>query len=108
VKFLAILLLFHLQPKYPLVRVKENCLIPKVIGFFKHDTYAMTIGHTIYISCDYKKFVENKRWMTHELQHVRQYEKYKLIGFMSRYIWYSIKYGYNKNPLELEAFQKEE
>lgn len=41
--------------------------------------------------------------LLHELAHVKQYRRYGVIGFLARYIWWSIRYGYKNNPLEVEA-----
>jgi len=35
-----------------------------------------------------------------------QYERYTWIGFILLYTFYSIKYGYWNNPLEIEAREK--
>ena len=47
--------------------------------------------------------INNEAWYRHELAHVVQYKKYGLVGFLLRYLWYSIRYGYYNNPLEIEA-----
>ena len=44
----------------------------------------------------------------HELVHWSQYEKLGVIGFYVKYLYYSHKYGYWNNPMEVEARQKSE
>jgi len=43
----------------------------------------------------------------HELQHCYQVASLGRLKFYSRYIWYQIRYGYKKNPFEVEANQRE-
>ncbi len=65
---------------------------------------AMVIGKTIHLygvtAADFRK---NPSWVAHELQHVRQYERYGTVGFLLRYFYYSLSKGYYHNPLEAEA-----
>lgn len=42
----------------------------------------------------------------HEEVHMDQYKRYTWIGFIVLYSYYSIKYGYWNNPLEIEAREK--
>lgn len=44
----------------------------------------------------------------HEQAHWQQYERHGLIGFYARYAWYSIRYGYTNNPMEIEARRAEQ
>ena len=39
---------------------------------------------------------------------MEQYEKYTWLGFIALYTFYSIRYGYWNNPLEIEAREKTE
>lgn len=41
--------------------------------------------------------------LRHEQAHWAQYERYGLIGFYARYIFYSLRYGYRNHPMEIEA-----
>ena len=43
--------------------------------------------------------------LRHELEHVRQWETLGLWGivFMLKYLWYTIRFGYWNNPLEVDA-----
>ena len=60
---------------------------------------AFTIGATIYVSGNRM----SESTYRHELVHVAQFERYGLIGFMARYLYYQVVYGYQLNPLEVEA-----
>lgn len=41
--------------------------------------------------------------LSHERVHWAQYERYGLLGFYARYIFYSLRYGYRNHPMEIEA-----
>lgn len=65
---------------------------------------ALVMGHTIYIyGLTKDELLSNTRLLKHELVHVAQYERYGIPGFLLRYVWYSLRYGYYRNPLEVEA-----
>jgi len=40
----------------------------------------------------------------HEMVHVRQYYDNFIIGFVVKYLYWLLKYGYRKNPFEVEAY----
>lgn len=44
-----------------------------------------------------------KGLIVHECVHVRQFRRFGTLGFVRRYLWWSIKHGYAGNPLEIEA-----
>ncbi len=70
----------------------------------KASSIAMVFGSTIHLhGVSGQQFLQNNRWLKHELKHVEQYKKFGTFGFLARYLWYSLKYGYYKNPLEIEA-----
>ena len=39
----------------------------------------------------------------HEDEHVRQFQLYGIPLFLIVYVWWQIRYGYDRNPLEVEA-----
>lgn len=47
------------------------------------------------------------RTVDHELVHIDQIHRLGVIRFYALYLWYSIRYGYKANPLEVEAYEKE-
>jgi hypothetical protein len=67
-------------------------------------------GEIIFIHQD---IVSNKdkfvKALLHEYTHVQQTRRYGWwgLGFIIKYIWYTIKYGYKNNPLEIEAREAE-
>lgn len=42
-------------------------------------------------------------WRRHEGCHKRQWRRYWYLGFAVLYLWYRWRYGYERNPLEVEA-----
>jgi hypothetical protein len=54
-----------------------------------------------------------ERWHTdrltrvHELAHLRQIQRDGSVVFSLRYLWWLARYGYWKNPYEIEAYQIE-
>lgn len=69
---------------------------------------AIVIGNTIHLyNATKKELLTDQRWLNHELTHIEQYKKYGLIRFLALYSWYSLRYGYYHNPLEVEARAKE-
>lgn len=53
-------------------------------------------------------YVDDLRIQTHEGIHWEQYQRMGLFKFYITYIWYSWKYGYYDNPLEVEARARSE
>jgi hypothetical protein len=81
--------------------VNYESLIGKFVHLF--NKYAITFGHHVYTAHKFLTETELK----HEYCHVLQYEKYGFFGFLMKYMWYQMKYGYDKNPLEVEAIEYE-
>src|ERR1700751_1387086 len=61
----------------------------------------MTFGHAIFARHQY---AQDNRLLTHELVHVRQYEKASSIGaYLPLYVQQVMAFGYQNMPLEVEA-----
>jgi hypothetical protein len=80
---------------------KTACLLGKLN---RSQHYAVTISSTCTLFAESEEFVlavpECRR---HETVHKDQYERYGWFGFMARYLWWSLRYSYQDNPLEKEA-----
>ena len=61
---------------------------------------ATVIGRTIYIK---KGYLVSQISLPHELIHIEQWHRLGSIKFSIMYLYYQIRYGYDKNPLEQEA-----
>lgn len=92
-------------------RIVPNSFLAKMAGRFsgKEEAYAVTIGKTIFISCNKEYFLSDTPWVRHEVTHVEQYEKLGVLEFAKRYLFFSIFFhSYNKIPFESEAISAEE
>lgn len=70
----------------------------------KSPSIALVLGNKIHLwGVTSTLFLEQKSWVRHELVHVNQYQRLGFIKFLWLYSMYSIRYGYYKNPLEIEA-----
>jgi hypothetical protein len=92
-----------------MVQIKENSFLARIAAKkLKANSIAMVIGNTIHLhNVSRKIFLEDERWVKHEMAHIDQYRRYGLVRFLLLYTWYSIKYGYRNNPFEIEAREKE-
>lgn len=86
------------------VRIVSHSWIAVIAGRIQQEhSYAVTVGHTIYLNCSEKRFREDTPWYRHEMVHIQQYRKYGTTQFLKRYLFYSITRGYKRNPFEMEA-----
>jgi hypothetical protein len=66
------------------------------------------IGNTIHLhNTSRQEFLKDKRWVKHELCHVRQFRQNGFLPFLAKYLWESIKHGYSNNKYEVEAREAE-
>ena len=72
------------------------------------DKVAIVIGRTIHLhNTQAPEFLQNRRWLLHELMHVRQFKQYGFLPFIMFYLWESILHGYTNNKYEIEAVKAE-
>lgn len=45
--------------------------------------------------------------LRHERVHVRQWKQHGPVRFAVLYVWYHLRYGYSRNPFEVEARAEE-
>jgi hypothetical protein len=90
-------------------KIKENSLLARIAAAkLRTNRVALVWGKTIHLfNTSKEEFISNKRWLRHEMAHMEQYQRYGLLKFLCLYTWYSIRYGYFNNPLEIEAREKE-
>jgi hypothetical protein len=68
----------------------------------------MVLGKTILLhNTTHAELINNKRWLRHELAHVRQFQQYGYFRFLFLYLLESIKKGYHNNKFEREAREAE-
>lgn len=85
--------------------IKENSWIAKLAALkLRSKKVAIVIGKTIHLHNTSKQnFLLDKRWVKHELCHIKQFEQYGFLNFIAKYLWESIKNGYYNNKYEVEA-----
>lgn len=67
------------------------------------------VGITLYPVGIYvlPELITNERLHKHEMTHWRQAQRMSAVRFYVTYLWYSIRFGYRNNPLEIEAREQE-
>jgi len=85
--------------------IKENSWLAKIAAKkLKADSVAMVLGKTIHLHNTSKtSFLNDERWLKHELCHIRQFKQYGYFNFVVRYLWESLRKGYYNNRFEVEA-----
>ena len=89
--------------------IKENSWIAKIAAAkLGTKRVAIVIGKTIHLhNTSEQEFLHDKRWVKHELCHVRQFSEHGFVPFIFKYLWESIKHGYYNNKYEAEAREAE-
>lgn len=89
--------------------IRENSFMARLAArWLSVPRVAMVIGRTIHLhNCDSTEFIKNKRWLKHELEHIRQYQRYGFGRFIILYLWESLRHGYYNNRFEREARKAE-
>jgi len=90
--------------------IKENSLLARIAARkLKQDKMAMVLGKTILLhDTTAQEFINNRKWIRHELAHVQQFRRHGYVLFLIKYLFESIKTGYYNNKYEKEARAAEE
>lgn len=92
------------------IKIKENSWVAKIAARqLKTSQVAIVFGNTIYlygVATDF--FLQNEKWIKHELKHVAQYQQFGFVPFIVRYLAEWIKNGYFNNRFEIEARDAEQ
>jgi hypothetical protein len=90
--------------------IKENSWLAKMAAVkLRTSAVAMVLGKTIHLHNTTKtEFLQDERWVKHELCHIKQFKEHGYFGFIVKYLWESIQKGYYNNRFEVEARQAEE
>lgn len=91
------------------VTIKENSWFARIAAYkLKTGKVAMVIGKTIYLHNTSKsEFLLSKKWLRHEITHVKQFNKFGVSKFLFLYLMESFNKGYENNRFEIEARQME-
>ena len=88
-----------------------SLLLHIVNKIFKQEFVAITnaFNNRIHIisKAYFDSITNNDLLYKHELVHLYQIRKFGKLKFILKYLFFSIKYGYNKNELEIEAYELE-
>lgn len=92
------------------VNIKENSWLAKIAAKKLHsNSVAMVLGNNIHLyNTSKEEFLQNTKWVKHELCHVQQFKQHGFTGFIIKYVWESIKKGYYQNKFEVEARKAED
>ena len=90
--------------------IKENSWLAKIAAKkLRTSGVAMVLGNTIHLyNTSKEEFLQNTKWVKHELCHVQQFKQHGYLGFIIKYLWESLKKGYYNNQFEVEARKAEE
>ncbi len=85
--------------------IKEKSWLAKIAAIrLRSSSAAMVLGKTIHLHNTSKdEFLQNKKWVKHELCHVQQFKQHGYLLFLIKYVWESLKKGYCNNKFEVEA-----
>ena len=91
-------------------RIKEQSWIAKLAAKkLRVKKVAIVIGSTIHLyNVTKQQFLQNERWVKHEVCHLKQFKKHGHFIFIVKYLWESIQHGHHKNKYEKEARKAEE
>ena len=87
------------------VKIKENSWLAKIAAMqLESPSVAMVVGTTIHLhNSTREEFLRNKRWVRHELAHVKQYLQLGLLRFIFLYLLETFNKGYENNSFEVDA-----
>ena len=90
--------------------IRENSWIAKLAAKkLRCNAVAIVIGRTVHLhNVSGDQFLQQEKWVKHEVCHVRQFQQHGRFVFMLKYLWETLKYGYYNNKYEIEARAAEE
>ena len=91
------------------IHIRENSWVAKMAAAkLRSAKVAIVFGKTIHLyNTSRQEFLNDKKWVCHELKHVQQYQQHGFVGFLGKYLIESIRKGYYNNRFENEARQNE-
>ena len=92
------------------LNIKENSWIAKLAAKkLQSKQVAIVVGSTIHLYHTTKEeFLQNEKWLKHEVCHLQQFKKHGKFIFIIKYVWESVLHGYYNNKYEVEARRAEE
>lgn len=85
--------------------IKEQSFVAYIAAKrLKSGKMAIVINRTIHLHKVGKDdFLNNQKWLLHELKHIEQYRRYGAVRFIVLYLYETLKHGYANNRFEVEA-----
>jgi hypothetical protein len=92
------------------LKIKEQSWVARLAAIkLKSKAVAIVIGSTIHLyNVSRQQFLQNEKWVKHEVCHLKQFERHGYFKFILKYLWESIQNGYHENKYEKEARLAEE
>jgi hypothetical protein len=92
------------------IKIREHSLLARLAAWkLNSGSVAIVFGRTIHLwKVDKNSFLQNQRWLLHEMEHIRQYKELGFTRFIWLYLLESIRKGYHNNRFEVEARKAEE
>jgi hypothetical protein len=92
------------------LNIKENSWVAKLAAKkLRSKNVAIVLGSTIHLyNVSKQEFLQNKKWVKHEMTHLEQFKRYGFFSFIVMYLWESAKKGYYNNKYEMEARMAED
>ena len=90
-------------------KIKEHSWVARIAAWkLSSKRVAIVVGRTIHLhNASKTEFLNNPRWVKHELCHIEQFRRYGFFRFVIMYLWESMRKGYYKNKYEVEAREAE-
>ena len=85
--------------------IRENSWIARLAALkLRTQRVAIVLGKTIHLyHTSTEEFLQDRKWVKHELCHIRQFQRYGYMDFVVKYLWESIRHGYYNNRFERAA-----
>ena len=85
--------------------IRQNSWIAKLAAKkLQSDSVALVLGPPLPLFPVSKEdFLKDDKWVKHEICHINQFKKYGFYTFIIKYLYESIKNGYDNNKYEVEA-----
>lgn len=91
-------------------RIVTHSFLAKLAALkLRSNQVAIVLGKTIHLyNTSREEFLNNPKWLNHELCHIQQFKQHGFFTFIAKYFWESLKHGYYNNKYEVEARAAEE
>ena len=87
---------------------KPFCIQVHAPLIFKLPAMGKFNGLAVWPFIFFDKEIPDRSLIEHEKIHIRQQLKGWLIGFYIKYLYFNFRYGYKRNPYEVEAYKHED